>query len=106
MEDVSVVDPSTASGALLLARLDRIPVWPYPRSILAIVGAGFFFAYFDIVTIGFALPVLSKEFGVSAELASWGSAMAIILLPWARAADNLGAHAAHASPPNKRQKNK
>ena len=71
MEDVSVVDPSAASGALLLARLDRIPVWPYPRSILAIVGAGFFFAYFDIVTIGFALPVLSKEFGVSAELASW-----------------------------------
>ena len=33
---------------------------------LAIVGAGFFFAYFDIVTIGFALPVIAKEFGVSA----------------------------------------
>lgn len=56
---------------MLLARLNRIPVWPYPRSVLAIVGAGFFFAYFDIVTIGFALPVISKEFGVSAESASW-----------------------------------
>lgn len=56
---------------MLLARLDRIPVWPYPRSILAIVGAGFFFAYFDIVTIGFALPVISKQFEVSAESASW-----------------------------------
>ena len=29
----------------ILARLDRIPVWPYPRSILVIVGAGFFFAF-------------------------------------------------------------
>lgn len=53
------------------ARLDRIPVWPYPRSVLWIVGFGFFFAFFDIVTIGFAIPVISKQFGVSSELASW-----------------------------------
>ena len=61
-----VADSSPSRGALLLARLDRIPIWPYPKSVLVIVGAGFFFAYFDIVTIGFALPVIAKEFGVSA----------------------------------------
>lgn len=66
-----MADSSPSRGALLLARLDRIPIWPYPKSVLVIVGAGFFFAYFDIVTIGFALPVIAKEFGVSAEAASW-----------------------------------
>jgi putative MFS transporter len=34
-----------------LARLDRIPVWPYERKLLWVVGAGYFFAFFDIVTI-------------------------------------------------------
>ena len=70
--------PSPNSGANLLARLDRIPVWPYPRSVLAIVGAGFFFAYFDIVTIGFALPVISEQFKVSAEMASWAITSGLI----------------------------
>jgi putative MFS transporter len=59
-------------------RLDRIPVWPYPRSVLVIVGAGFFFAYFDIVTIGFALPVISEQFKVSAEAASWSITSGLI----------------------------
>ncbi|MCS5636245.1 MAG: MFS transporter [Myxococcota bacterium] len=68
----------TPSGADLLARLDRIPVWPYPRSVLVIVGAGFFFAYFDIVTIGFALPVISEQFHVSAEAASWSITSGLI----------------------------
>jgi putative MFS transporter len=48
-----------------LARLDRIPVWPYERKLLWIVGAGFFFAFFDIVTISFAAPVIAQQFHVS-----------------------------------------
>ncbi len=48
-----------------LARLDRIPVWPYERKLLGIVGAGYFFAFFDIVTISFAAPVIAKQFHVS-----------------------------------------
>ncbi|MCH2171782.1 MFS transporter [Myxococcota bacterium] len=62
---------TASSGAELIARLDRIPVWPYPTSVLWIIGAGFFFAFFDIVTIGFALPVITQEFGVTVETASW-----------------------------------
>jgi putative MFS transporter len=48
-----------------LARLDRIPVWPYERKLLWIVGAGYFFAFFDIVTISFAAPVIAKQFHVT-----------------------------------------
>jgi len=73
------MEPSSRiSGAELVARLDRIPVWPYPGWILAVVGAGFFFAFFDIVTIGFALPVIQREFGVSAEAASWAITSGLI----------------------------
>ncbi len=48
-----------------LARLDRIPVWPWERKLLWVVGAGYFFAFFDIVTISFAVPVIAKQFHVS-----------------------------------------
>lgn len=48
-----------------LARLDRIPVWPYERKLLWVVGAGYFFAFFDIVTISFAAPVIAQQFHVS-----------------------------------------
>jgi putative MFS transporter len=48
-----------------LARLDRIPTWPYERTLLWIIGAGYFFAFFDIVTISFATPVIAKQFHVS-----------------------------------------
>src|SRR5579885_2620703 len=48
-----------------LARLDRIPTWPYERTLLWIVGAGYFFAFFDIVTISFAAPVIATQFYVS-----------------------------------------
>ena len=60
---------STAEGragrASVTARLDRIPVWPYERKLLWIVGAGYFFAFFDIVTISFAAPVIATQFHAS-----------------------------------------
>lgn len=37
---------------------------------LWIVGAGYFFAFFDIVTIGYAIPVISEQFGVSTAAVS------------------------------------
>jgi MFS transporter, putative metabolite:H+ symporter len=52
-------------GESVTARLDRIPVWPYERKLLWIVGAGYFFAFFDIVTISFAAPVIATQFHVS-----------------------------------------
>lgn len=49
-----------------LARLDRLPRWPWPRRILWNLGGSFFFAFFDIVVIGAALPTITAEFGVTA----------------------------------------
>lgn len=77
-QENQVENAMTASSANLIARLDRIPIWPYPRWILIVVGAGFFFAFFDIVTIGFALPVIQKQFGVSAQAASWAITSGLI----------------------------
>src|SRR5438309_1003719 len=61
--------PSSVGGrrgsASVTARLDRIPVWPYERKLLWVVGAGYFFAFFDIVTISFAAPVIAEQFHVS-----------------------------------------
>jgi putative MFS transporter len=36
-------------------------VWPYERKLLWVVGAGYFFAFFDIVTISFAAPVIATQ---------------------------------------------
>ncbi|MFL5860142.1 MAG: MFS transporter [Solirubrobacteraceae bacterium] len=71
MEPVSAPgrrDPSDAAARRRpspLARLDRIPVWPYEKRLLWVIGAGYFFAFFDIVTISFALPVIATQFHAS-----------------------------------------
>lgn len=62
--------PSRKNTASLLARLDRIPIWPYRYRLLWVIGAGYFFAFFDIVTIGYALPVISDQFQVSTAAVS------------------------------------
>ncbi len=57
--------------ASALARLDRIPIWPWRYSLLVVLGAGYFFAFFDIVNIGAALPEIADQFGVSTDFAAW-----------------------------------
>ena len=71
---VQVVPRSSVDeGASLLARFDRLPRWPYGRGVMALIGAGYFFGFFDILTIGAALPEIAQQFGVS----STSAAMAI-----------------------------
>ncbi|HEY3684198.1 MAG TPA: MFS transporter [Streptosporangiaceae bacterium] len=48
-------------SALLSARLDRLPIWPYRRAVFLVVGIGYFFAYFDIGNIGYALPRVLED---------------------------------------------
>ncbi len=49
----------------LLARLNRIPVWALPKSFLAIIGIGYFFTFYDISNIGFAMPAINEQFHLS-----------------------------------------
>lgn len=49
----------------LLARLNRIPVWALPKSYLAIIGIGYFFTFYDISNIGFAMPAINEQFHLS-----------------------------------------
>jgi MFS transporter, putative metabolite:H+ symporter len=61
-----------------LARLDRIPVWPYDRKLLWIVGAGYFFAFFDIVTISFATPVIATQFHASTTTVAYSVTSSLV----------------------------
>lgn len=62
----------------VLARLDRIPIWPWRYRILWIVGAAYFFAFFDIVNIGSALPEIVRQFDVTASSASLSISMSLL----------------------------
>ena len=65
-------------GGLILNRLDRIPIWPYSQLVLISIGAGFFFAFFDIVALGLALPKIEQDFHISAEIAAWSITSGLI----------------------------
>jgi putative MFS transporter len=51
--------------AQILARQDRIAVWAMPWTYLAIVGTGYFFTFYDIADIGFAIPQVQTQFHLS-----------------------------------------
>ncbi len=55
----------------ILARLDRLPRWPWSRWLLVNLGASFFFGFYDIVVVGGALPVIGKQFGETSSHMGW-----------------------------------
>lgn len=59
-----------SQGEQVLGRLDALTSWPYRPQLLVAVGAAWFFAFFDVVNIGYALPVISEQFGVSSSQAA------------------------------------
>jgi MFS family permease len=66
----------------VLARQDRIPVWSLPVIYLVIIGVGYFFTFFDITDIGFAMPAISPQFHLSSGEATF-VALAIGLIGYA-----------------------
>ncbi len=52
-------------GRKVIGRMDRIPVWAFPASFLVIIGLGYFFTFFDITNIGFAMPAIAVQFNLT-----------------------------------------
>ncbi|MSX02962.1 MAG: MFS transporter [Actinobacteria bacterium] len=67
----------TAPNAIL-ERLDAIRVWPYPRRVLMALGAAYFFAFYDIVNIGDALPRIAEQFDISSETAAYAISVGLL----------------------------
>ncbi|MGC8608770.1 MAG: MFS transporter [Thermoplasmata archaeon] len=59
-----MVNPDTPEVRDILARVNRIPVWSLPWAFLAIIGIGYFFVFYDISDIGFAMPAISTQFHI------------------------------------------
>ncbi len=79
----------------ILARFDRIPIWPHKKRLLFIIGVGFFFSFFDIITIGLALPEIEKQMHVSLATATWAITSSLIgyiigSITLARVSDKFG----------------
>ncbi|WP_218185036.1 MFS transporter [Sulfuracidifex tepidarius] len=52
----------------LIARLNRLGVWPLPTSFILIIGVGYFFTFYDIADIGFAMPAIDQQFNLGQSL--------------------------------------
>jgi putative MFS transporter len=76
--------------AEVLARQDRIDVWALPWHYLAIIGTGYFFTFYDIADIGFALPQIQDQFGLSGNESTF-LALAIGLIGYAVGSVVIGA---------------
>jgi MFS family permease len=69
-------------AAEILARQDRIEVWALPWFYLAIIGTGYFFTFYDIADIGFALPQIQTQFALTGNESTF-LALAIGLIGYA-----------------------
>ena len=65
MSDVTLQPQADQRVTRILARQDRIEVWALPWAYLLIIGTGYFFTFYDISDIGFALPQIQTQFGLT-----------------------------------------
>ncbi len=52
-------------GQRIIARMERIPIWAFPSTMIAIIGVAYFFVFFDISDIGFAMPAIATQFDLT-----------------------------------------
>jgi putative MFS transporter len=89
-EETDGAAPDARRAAQILARQDRIQVWALPWFYLAIIGTGYFFTFYDIADIGFALPQIQTQFGLSGNQSTF-LALAIGLIGYAAGSIVIGA---------------
>lgn len=70
MVSTETSDAARHEVAVLNARLDRLPSFGLSRVLFVVVGAAYFFTFYDITAIGVTLPILGEQFNISgADLA-------------------------------------
>jgi putative MFS transporter len=87
---VDVQRSRTSPAAEILARQDRIGIWALPWHYLAIVGTGYFFTFYDITDIGFAMPQIQTQFHLTGNQSTF-LALAIGLIGYAVGSVLIGA---------------
>jgi len=91
MEEVRVMAVTgETQGRALLRRMDRLPGWPLPRSDFAVLGVAYFFVFYDISDIGFAMPAVAKQYELSDNAVKF-VAVAIGLLCYIVGSNIIGA---------------
>jgi MFS family permease len=78
------------TAAEILARQDRIRSWALPWRYLAIIGTGYFFTFYDITDIGFAIPQIKPQFGLTGHETTF-LALSIGLIGYAVGSVAIGA---------------
>ncbi|MBQ9486486.1 MAG: MFS transporter, partial [Selenomonadaceae bacterium] len=63
---------------MLLERLEKLPVGSFHYKLLVITGLGWMFDSMDTGIISFVLPVLAKEWGLTAEQVGWIGSIGLI----------------------------
>ncbi len=66
------------TGEQVLGRLDALTTWPYRPQVLVAVGAAWFFAFIDIVNVGYALPVITDQFHISSSAAAMAVTLGLV----------------------------
>ena len=87
---------SMADDQYVITRLDSFNTWPWSLSLLVIIGIGYFFNLYDVLTLGVAAPYMGPALGVSpVTLSSIGSMVVLIgyvvgALLYAHISDTVG----------------
>lgn len=63
--DSKTGDAAAALDGNILARMDRLEHSPLPPVSILVIGLGYFFTFFDITDIGFAMPPIAAQFRLS-----------------------------------------
>ncbi|MFM9126966.1 MAG: MFS transporter [Solirubrobacterales bacterium] len=69
---------ATVTPSPVIERLDAIRVWPYHRRVLIALGAAYFFAFYDVVNIGDALPEIARQFDVSTKTSGYAVSIGLL----------------------------
>ncbi|MEM3655420.1 MAG: MFS transporter [Thermoprotei archaeon] len=63
----------------LINRLERFESWPWPLSVLVLVGVAYFFGLYDVLTLGVAAPAIASQLkGSATTIASVGTVIALV----------------------------